>query len=125
MLWETYNIVRAVESSFKCLKSDLHIRPVHHQKDERVEAHIYQTILAYQLVNSIRYMLKDKQINHSWTNILRIMNTQSLQDVVVPMKTKTLKITSSSKPIEKVIEIYKATNTKSAIKRKQKYVVYH
>lgn len=125
MLWDTYNIVREVEASFKCLKSDLHIRPVHHQKDDRIESHIYLTILAYQLVNSIRYMLKDKSINHNWTNIVRIMNTQSLQDVELPMKTKTLRITTSSKPIEKAGEIYKATNTKSMINRKQKYVVYH
>jgi len=125
MLWDTYNIVREVEASFRCLKSDLQIRPVHHQKDERIEAHIYQTILAYQLVNTIRHMLKEKEINHSWTNIVRIMNTQSLQDVVVPLKTRTLKITSSSKPINKALQIYKATNTKSAINRKQKYVVYH
>lgn len=125
MLWDTYNIVREVEASFRCLKSDLHIRPVHHQKDDRIESHIYLTTLAYQLVNSIRHMLKDKGINHSWTNIVRIMNTQSLQDVVLPMKTKTLKITTSSKPIQSALEIYKATDTKSMIKRKQKYVVYH
>lgn len=125
MLWNTYNIVREVEASFKCLKSDLNIRPVHHQKDDRIESHIYLTILAYQLVNSIRHMLKDKNINHSWANITRIMNTQSLQDIVIPMKTKTLKITTSSKPIEDVAEIYKATNTKSMSNKKQKYVVYH
>jgi len=125
MLWDTYNIVREVEASFKCLKSDLQIRPVHHQKDARIEAHIYLTTLAYQLVNSIRHMLKNNGINHNWTNINRIMNTQSLQDIVLPMKTKTLKITTSSKPIEKASEIYKATNTKSMINRKQKYVVYH
>ncbi len=53
------------------------------------------------------------------------MNTQSLQDIVLPMKTKTLKITTSSKPIGKALEIYKATQTNSMIKRKQKYVVYH
>ena len=125
MLWDTYNIVREVEASFKCLKSDLNLRPVHHQKDERVESHIYLTILAYQLVNSVRHMLKDKNIYPSWSNIIRIMNTQSLQDVTLPMKTKTLKITTSSKPINKAVEIYKATNTKSMINRKQKYVVYH
>jgi hypothetical protein len=125
MLWDTYNIVREVEASFRCLKSDLHIRPVHHQKDDRIESHIYLTTLAYQLVNSIRHMLKDKGINHSWTNIIRVMNTQSLQEIVLPMKTKTLRITSSSKPIQSALEIYKATDTKSMIKRKQKYVVYH
>lgn len=125
MLWDTYNIVREVEASFKCLKSDLQIRPVHHQKDSRVESHIYLTTLAYQLVNSVRHMLKDNGINYNWTNIIRIMNTQSLQDIVLPMKTKTLRITTSSKPIGKALEIYKATKTNSMIKRKQKYVVYH
>lgn len=125
MLWDTYNTVREVEASFRCLKSDLQIRPVHHQKDDRIESHIYLTTLAYQLVNSIRHMLKDENLNYSWTNIVRIMNTQSLQDVTLPMKTKTLKITTSSKPIEKVLSIYKATATNSMIKRKSKYVVYH
>jgi transposase len=125
MLWDTYNTVREVEASFRCLKSDLQIRPVHHQKDDRIESHIYLTTLAYQLVNSIRYMLKDENINHSWTNIVRIMNTQSLLDVTLPMETKTLNITTSSKPIGKALEIYKATGTHSMIKRKSKYVVYH
>lgn len=125
MLWDTYNIVREVEASFKCLKSDLQIRPVHHQRDNRVEAHIYLTTLAYQLVNSVRHMLKDNGINYNWTNIVRIMNTQSLQDIVLPMKTKTIRITTSSKPIGKALEIYKGTQTNSMIKRKQKYVVYH
>lgn len=125
MHWDTYNIVREVEASFKCLKSDLQLRPVHHQKDNRIESHIYLITLAYQLVNSIRYMLKDKGIKHSWTNIVRIMTTQSLQDFVLPMKTKTIKINTSSKPIQSALEIYKATNTKSMIKREIKYVVYH
>jgi hypothetical protein len=125
MLWDTYNIVREVEASFKCLKSDLCIRPVHHQKDDRIGSHIYLTILAYQIVNTVRHLLKDKNTAHNWSTIIRIMNTQSLQDIVVPMKTKTLKITTSSKPIEKALEIYQATGTKSTISRKQKYVVYH
>jgi hypothetical protein len=70
-------------------------------------------------------MLKDENINHGWTNIVRIMNTQSLLDVTLPMETKTLKITTSSKPIDKALEIYKATGTKSMTNRKSKYVVYH
>ena len=125
LVWETYNLVREVEATFRSLKSELNIRPVHHQNDDRIESHIYLTMLAYQLVNTTKHMLKEKDIHHDWTNIVRIMNTQSLQEVVLPMKTKTLKITTSSKPIQPALEIYKATGTKSMIKRKQKYVVYH
>lgn len=124
-LWHIYNTIRDVEATFRCLKSDLNIRPVHHQKDERVEAHIYQTILAYQLVNTIRHMLKEKGIHHDWPNIVRIMNTHTIQTIELPTDKKRIHLRKPSKPIKEVQQIYAATNctkTQTAIK---KYVVYH
>jgi len=124
-LWNIYNTIREVESTFRCLKSDLNIRPVHHQKDTRVEAHIYQTILAYQLVNTIRYMLKGKGIHHDWTNVVRIMGTQTVQTLELPTDKKEIHLRKPSKPIKEAQEIYTATNcagTQTAVK---KYVVYH
>lgn len=124
-LWNIYNTIREVESTFRCLKSDLQIRPIHHQKDERVESHIYLTLLAYQLVNTIRYMLKQKGINHDWQNILRIMNSQTIQSLILPTKTKKISLRKPSRPIKEALDIYQATNTKSMIPAKKKYVVYH
>ncbi len=124
-LWHIYNTIREVEATFRWRKSDLQIRPVHHQKDERVESHIYLTILAYQLVNTVRYMLKKKGINHDWQNIVRIMNTQTIQSLILPTKTKTINLTKPSRPIKEALEIYQATKTKSMMPAKKKYVVYH
>ncbi len=124
-LWRIYNTIREVEATFRCLKSDLQIRPIHHQNDERVESHIYLTLLAYQLVNTVRYMLKKKEINHDWQNIVRIMNTQNIQSLLLPTKTKTISLRKPSRPIKEAQEIYQATNTKSMIPAKKKYVVYH
>lgn len=124
-LWRIYNTIREVEATFRCLKSDLQIRPLHHQNDERVESHIYLTILAYQLVNTVRYMLKKKEINHDWQNIVRIMNTQTIQSLLLPTKTKTISLRKPSRPIKEAQDIYQATNTKSMIPAKKKYVVYH
>lgn len=124
-LWHIYNIIREVEATFRCLKSDLQIRPIHHQKDERVESHIYLTILAYQLVNTIRYMLKVKGINHNWRNIVRIMNTQTIQELILPTETRKISLVKPSRPIKEALDIYQATNTKSMIPTKKKYVVYH
>lgn len=124
-LWDIYNTIREVEATFRCLKSDLNIRPVHHQNDSRIEAHIYQTILAYQLVNTIRHMLKAQGINHDWTNIVRIMSTQTIQTIELPTDKKTIHLRKPSKPIAQAQQIYKATNcteTQTAVK---KYVVYH
>jgi len=40
------------------LKTDLNIRPIHHQKDQYIEPHIWLGIIAYQVVNYIRQTLK-------------------------------------------------------------------
>ncbi len=124
-LWDIYNTIREVESTFRCLKSDLSIRPVFHQKDERIEAHIYLTILAYQLVNTIRHMLREKGIRHDWKNILRIMSTQTIQTIELPTDKKDIHIRKPSKPIREVQQIYQATGCKDTEKAVRKYVVYH
>jgi transposase len=41
MLWQFYIQLTEVEQAFKELKNDLAVRPVFHQKDERIEAHIF------------------------------------------------------------------------------------
>lgn len=124
-LWEIYNTIREVEATFRCLKSDLQIRPIHHQNDSRIESHIYLTILAYQLVNTIRYMLKNENIHHDWHNVKRIMSTHTIQTIELPTDKKVIHLRKPSRPIEQVQQIYtatKSTRTQSAVK---KYVVYH
>lgn len=124
-LWSVYNTIRRVESTFRCLKTDLNIRPVYHQNDYRIEAHLYLAILAYQLVNTIRYMLAEKGIQYDWRNIVRIMQTQQVQTVELPTPTKTICIRKASKPIKEVKQIYDAARCEDTQKALQKYVVYH
>jgi transposase len=124
-LWQVYNTIREVEATFRCLKSDLQIRPVYHQNDERIEAHIYLTILAYQLVNTIRCMLKEKGLHYDWKNIVRIMNTQTIQTLVLPTDKKTIHLRKPAKPIKEARDIYSATGCSQTQKPIKKYVVYH
>ncbi len=129
-LWDIYNTIREVESTFRCLKSDLQLRPVYHQKDQRVESHIYLALLAYQLVNTIQYMIKEpgedvEPLKYDWKNIVRIMSTQTIQSVLLNINTKKICIRKPSRPILEALNIYKATKTKSMIPAKKKYVVYH
>jgi hypothetical protein len=46
-LWNHYLLLVAVEEAFKNLKGDLAIRPVFHQLEARVEAHVFIAFLAY------------------------------------------------------------------------------
>lgn len=77
-LWKIYNTIRDIEYSFRTLKTDLDLRPIYHKNDDATLAHLHLGILAYWLVNTIRYQLKNKKINHSWQEIIRIGNTQKI-----------------------------------------------
>lgn len=76
LLWRTYTMLTDLEAVFRSLKSELGMRPVYHQKTERVEGHIFITVLAYNLVHQIRTGLKTKDIDDSWETIRTKLSTQ-------------------------------------------------
>jgi len=51
-------LLTEVEAAFKCLKSELTIRPVHHQKEYRVEAHTMVALLGYCLMATLKQILR-------------------------------------------------------------------
>jgi transposase len=57
-LWQFYVQLVAVEEAFKNLKDDLNLRPLYHQKQQRVEAHIFVAFLAYCLHVTLRGRLR-------------------------------------------------------------------
>ena len=52
IVWEIYNTLREIESSFRCLKTDLDLRPIYHQKDASTMAHLHLGLMAYTMVNT-------------------------------------------------------------------------
>jgi transposase len=58
VLWDCYVQLTQIEAAFKCLKSDLGIRPIHHQLERRVDAHILVAFLAYCLTVTLRHRLR-------------------------------------------------------------------
>jgi hypothetical protein len=59
-LWTMYLQLTQVEQAFKDLKGDLGVRPVYHQKDSRIEAHIMVSFLAYCVHVTLRAKLRGK-----------------------------------------------------------------
>ena len=57
-LWEMYLLLTEIESAFKSLKSDLKVRPIYHQLQERIEAHIFVAFLALCLHVTLRGKLR-------------------------------------------------------------------
>jgi hypothetical protein len=58
-LWALYMQLVQVEEAFKTLKGDLALRPIHHQLEPRIEAHIFVAFLAYALHATLRRRLRD------------------------------------------------------------------
>src|SRR6516165_8878593 len=58
VLWDRYMQLVQVEAAFKCLKSELGIRPIYHQLEHRVDAHILVAFLAYCLTVTLRHRLQ-------------------------------------------------------------------
>jgi len=54
VLWDRYMQLTQIEEAFKCLKTELGIRPIHHQVESRVEAHILVAFLGYCLMVTLK-----------------------------------------------------------------------
>jgi hypothetical protein len=127
LIWEIYNILREIESTFRCLKTDLDIRPIHHIKDINTEAHIFLGIVAYQLVQGIRSALKKDGINHCWTRIRKIMSSQTVVTTRMKLENKdSLVLRNVTRPNMEQTKIYSALKFKQTNpKMKKKAVVPH
>jgi len=124
MVWMFYNIIREIEYTFRVLKTDLDLRPIFHQNDDSTLAHLNLGLLAYSLVNTIRYQLKQKNITSSWSEIVRIMNTQKCVTTIAQNKQdEFIIIRRCSEPEPKAKQIYDALQYKSAPFIRKKSVV--
>ena len=123
-LWGLYNTLRGVEDAFRFMKSSLGLRPVYHQKEHRVDGHLWITVLAYHLIQNCLYQLGQHGINHHWETIRKIMGSRTR--VTTEAKTldgKTLYHRSSTKAEGEQVEIYKALGLSSQILKAQKTIL--
>lgn len=124
-LWQTYNTIRNIESCFRCLKSDLAIRPLHHRTDTNTMAHIHLALLAYWVVNTIRYQLKPRGISSDWTEIVRIGNTQKIITTTGQNQYgESITVRKCSQPNKSLKLIYDALRYKSTPFTKRKSIVH-
>jgi hypothetical protein len=83
-LWKYYTQLVEVEQAFKTLKMDLSLRPVYHQKDERIEAHIFVAFLSYCLQVTLQQRLKALAPGLTVRSVLEKFASIQLVDVHLP-----------------------------------------
>ena len=83
-LWQFYIQLTEVEAAFKSLKDDLALRPIHHQLEHRIEAHIFISFLAYCLQVTLRRRLRDLAPGLTPRSVLEKFGTIQMLDVHLP-----------------------------------------
>jgi len=125
IIWNVYNTIREVESTFRTLKTDLDLRPIYHKSDEGTLAHLHLGLLSYWLANTIRCQLKSRGIKHTWKEIVRIGNTQKVITTVGYNKAdEEIKVRKCSQPTDKLKKLQLALNIKQRPYTKLKSVVH-
>jgi transposase len=84
VLWDRYMQLTQIEATFKCLKSDLGIRPIYHQLEHRVEAHIMVAFLAYCLIVTLKHRLQAYAPGLTPRAVLEKLATIQMLDVSFP-----------------------------------------
>src|SRR5436190_9819055 len=93
-LWSKYMQLTEAEASFRALKSELSIRPLFHQLEPRVKAHVMVAFLGYALWVTLKHLLKEKRMaipaeEHSQPALsparaLALLSTLHSADIVLP-----------------------------------------
>jgi transposase len=110
-IWDIYTMLTDIEDAFRCMKSELGLRPIYHQKEKRCDGHLFITTIAYHILHTIRYKLRRKGIQSCWTTVRKQLSTQVR--ITSTMKRKDNKVvhirkTSKAEPLH--VAIYDALN---------------
>jgi transposase len=108
-LWQWYLQLTQAEAAFRTEKSDLYLRPIFHQKTERVEAHILVCFLALALWRTLEMWMKGKGLGTCARQLLGEIATIKSLDVVLPVRTAEatteLRLRTVTKPERLVAEL--------------------
>jgi transposase len=85
-LWKAYIQLTEAEAAFRIHKSDLMLRPIWHQKEERVLAHILVCFLAYVLWKTLSQRCQRAGLGHEPRRVFEELGKIQLVDVILPTR---------------------------------------
>jgi transposase len=110
-LWKWYIQLSQAEDAFRISKSDLSLRPVFHQKTERVEAHILVCFLSLALWRTLEQWMRGKGLGNCARQLLKEVATVRSMEVVLPVQeahsqqTRELRLRIVARPDRAVAEL--------------------
>lgn len=110
-LFDIFTMLTDIEDAFRSMKSELGLRPIYHQKEHRADGHLFITVMAYHILQTIRFKLRQKEITHSWPTIRKELATHARISTTIKRDDgKIIHIRKSSRPEPFHVQIYNALN---------------
>ena len=120
-LWSVYIGLTQAEEGFRALKTDLGLRPNFHQKEDRVDGHIFITVIAFHLWKWIRQKLDHAGDNRDWVTVRRLLSTHCYSTLIVPGATGAVyHIRKPGRPEVQQQQIYRTLGVKTSNLKKTK-----
>jgi transposase len=105
-LWHMYMQLNDAEAAFRTLKQDLSIRPVFHQIQQRVEAHVLVCFVAYAMYRTLDRLARDSGLDMTARKVLATAAMIKSGDVILPLVDgRELKLRRVSRPDRRQAEV--------------------
>ena len=128
-IWNIYIMLRQIEYAFKSMKSSLGLRPNFHQKEDRVDTHMFISVVAYHILHIIENRLRANGDRRNWNTIRNVLSTYKRLTIDYKVKEedgsirqKHVRLNSKLEPEH--VEIYKMFNL-SGVPLPRKRLVYN
>ena len=105
-IWSLYIMLTNVEDAFRSLKSELDLRPIYHHTEDRSDSHLFITVIAYHLLNTIQTQLRQNDIHMQWWNIRELLSSHTRTTTSMTTEDKRrihLRKSSEPEPCHRVI----------------------
>ncbi len=111
-IWDIYTMLTDIEDAFRCMKSELGLRPNYHHIERRSDGHIFITLVAYHIMQTIRIKLREKGIYFCWETVrvrlsshMRVSTTLKREDGRVVHIRKSSRAESNHKEIYDALDL--------------------
>jgi len=128
-IWNIYIMLRQIEYAFKSMKSSLGLRPNFHQKEDRVDTHMFISVVAYHILHIIENRLRANGDRRNWNTIRNVLSTHERLTIGYKVKEEDGSIRQkhvrlNSRLELEHVEIYKMFNL-SGVPLPRKRLVYN
>ncbi len=108
-IWLVYIMLTRVETAFHLLKGEPGLRPFYHWKEDRCDAHVWITVLAYNLLRWIEYSLELAGVDCTYQEVRRLLQTHCCTAISLPCGNgREYHVRRPGKPDERQKMIYSA-----------------